>query len=194
MLRAASVVRLTIAIALLVTGCAVGNIARDYGPDPKDPDGVAVVSLTRSGIGAQFNLFVSVRGVDRRYDTRIAVTELLTPNDWSCPVLGTIPEDPPCGRLAVVQLPPGMYEFYSWSGSTGSASISAGRPFSKRFTVVAGTVIYLGNVHLAIGSGGFSVQGGYQVRTADLRERDLTLLHSKYPKIAPATVLVRILE
>ncbi len=190
----AAAVRLTIAIPLLVTGCAVSNVAQDYGPDPRDPGGVAVVSLTRSGIGAQFNLFVNVRGIDRRYDTKVVITDLLTPSDWSCPVLGTIPDDKPCGRLAVVQLPPGEYEFYSWHGTTGSANISAGRPFSKKFTVVAGSVIYLGNVHLAIGSSGFSLRGGYQVNTADMRDRDLTLLHRKYPKIAPDAVLVRILE
>ena len=59
---------------------------------------------------------------------------------------------------------------------------------------MAGSVIYLGNVHLAIGSSGFSLSGGYQVKTADMRDRDLTLLHRKYPKIAPAAVLIRILE
>jgi len=194
MLRAGRDVRWTIAIALLLTGCAASNIARDYVPDPKHPDGVAVVSLTRSGIGAQFNLFINVRGIDRQYDTKIVITELLTSSDWSCPALGTIAEDKPCGRLAVLRLLPGSYEFYSWSGSTGSASIWPRQPFSKKFTVVAGTVVYLGNVHLAIGSSGFSVQGGYQVRTADMRDRDLPLLHRNYPKIAPDTVLVRIIE
>ena len=149
-----------IAIALLVSGCGASHVARDYAPTPGDPDGVVVVSLTRSGIGSQFNLAVGLRALDRRYQRNVTVTDLLTPNDWSCPALGTIPEDPPCGRLAVLRLVPGAYEFFEWSGSTGSATISSRQHFSKTFTVVAATVTYLGNLHLAIGSGGFTPQGG----------------------------------
>lgn len=176
-------------IALLLGGCASApNIGKDYSLDEAKGKGILLVSMTRSG-DRGFNMFVDLRGVDNKYDQAVPVTDLFASLDWSCPITET---SEPCGRLAVIELPQGEYEFYSWHGGSSngkiSTSVKAMNEFSKRFKVTSGKVVYVGNVHLAIGGGRFAM------RISDKRDRDLPLFSSKYPKIATDKIQVDIIK
>lgn len=109
------------------------------------------------------------------------------------PILGTPSDDAPCGRLAVIELQPGEYEFYSWRGGTSSGpggftvTVRSTEPFSKRFRVIPGKAVYLGNVHFSVSRSGPFQRAPYQMRVSDLRQRDLALLHQKNPRITPDT-------
>jgi hypothetical protein len=120
--------------------------------------------------------------------------------DWRCPFLGTPTEDSPCGRLAVIELQQGEYEFYSWQGGTSggpggfTVTVRSTEPFSKRFRVVPGKAVYLGNIHFSVTRGGpFQGGGTYRMRVSDLQKRDLPLLHQKNPRITSDSVVVSIL-
>jgi len=105
-----------------------------------------------------------------------------------------VSETEPCGRLAVIELRAGEYEFYSWHGESGGApggftmSARARQDFSKRFTVRAGRAVYLGNIHFAVRGGSF------RMSVADRQDWDLPLLRSKHPNIANDKVVVAILS
>jgi len=173
--------------SVLLSGCAK-EVGGDYALDEGKNTGVMVASLTRSGLGAGFNLFVRLRGVGHRYDSRVAVTDAFVSSDWGCPFALRIAEHEACGRLAVVELQAGEYEFYAWEGSSGNTRIKSQQPFSKRFRITAGKAVYIGNMHLAVES------YSYGVRVSDMRDRDLPLFHSKNPKVAQGTVLVELVQ
>jgi len=140
-------------------GCSAVNIATDYSLDERKGSGVAVVSLTRSGLPSSFNMWVNIRGIDNNYKNSVPVADIFASSDWRCPFLGTATEDTPCGRLAIIELQQGEYEFYSWEGATGGGPgaitfrVGSTTDFSKRFRVAAGKAVYLGNVNFSVGLG-----------------------------------------
>lgn len=202
-------VRDVIALVLLVGllgGCAATNVSKEYALEEAKGSGLMVVSLTRSGISG-FSMFADVRSVDNKYKNSVPITDLLASSDWGCPLFGKIPEDPPCGRLAIVEMPEGEYEFYSWHGSSGGApgtvriTVQAKQEFSKRFKITAGKAVYIGNIHFLLeaeytkGPLGIPVPIYlFNIKTKDMRERDLVLLYSKNPKITSENVLSHVLQ
>jgi len=187
---------------LLMVGCRAINLDADYVPDSSKATGVVVASLTRSGTPG-FNMFVALRGVDNDYKNSVPVSDAFAPSDWECPFTltflgrfhtGTIPEDPPCGRLAVLELPRGEYEFYSWHGASGNRTVRASTGFSKRFKIISGKAVYLGNIHITIVQGEWGSGGGtFEMKVRDKRERDLPLLATKNPGITSERIVISIL-
>lgn len=106
---------LSILLSVFLVGCAVRNVPKDYSLGDKKAKGVVVVSLTRSGANGSA-MYVDLRGVDNEYKDAVPINSLFVSSDWRCPMCGEIPEDRPCGRLAIIELPEGSYEFYSWHG------------------------------------------------------------------------------
>lgn len=198
MVRAAHILAAAL-VVLLAAGCRTVNIASDYAIDPGKNSGVVVVSLTRSGLPSGLNMFVNYRGVDVDHRSAVPISDLFASADWRCPFFGTSTEAEPCGRLAVIELQPGEYEFYSWEGGSSSGpggmtmNVRSG-PFSKRFRVLPGKAVYLGNLHFAV-QGPVVPFGGsrYMMKISDLRERDLGLFYAKHPNITPDRVVVSIL-
>jgi len=175
---------LSILLSIAFMGCGARNVGKAYSLDETKGKGVAVVSLTRSGYRAS-SLFVHLRGVDNDYRKQVPVTDLFASSDFGMgPLFGDIPADKPCGRLAVIELPQGEYEFYSFGGS----NIWATTEFSMRFKVIAGQAVYLGNMHLSL------QPRRYNIKTSDMCDRDLPLLYQKCPNIAPDAVVVNILR
>jgi hypothetical protein len=185
-------------------GCRAVNIVSDFSLDERKGTGVAVVSLTQSGLPSRFNMFVNLRGVDNNYQNPVPVFDFFASSDWRCPLFGTASEDAPCGRLAIIELQQGEYEFYSWGGQAGAGAgpvthnVGSTNDFSKRFRVPAGKAVYLGNIYFAISFDAptfalLSVRYPYRIKVSDMRHRDLPLLYQKYPNITSERVVVNIL-
>jgi hypothetical protein len=197
MARTTTVVAGSMLLVSILSACAT-NVGGGYSLDPGRSTGLAVVSLTASGLPTRFNLFVNLRGMDTAYKRSIPVTDFFTTVDWRCPRVGTATEAEPCGRLAVIELRQGEYEFYAWEGGTGApgvrGTVRSKEEFSKRFRVLAGQAVYIGNIHFAITPPQFLTdQGTGTMKISDLRVRDLPLLHEKHPRVTPDRVVVSIL-
>ena len=193
---AAAIVSLSLLVVSVLSGCGVANIGGDYSLDERKGSGVAIVSLVQSGLPGFYATAVELRGVDNIYDGSVPLSQGGFSKDWSCPLFTLASEDAPCGRLAIIELPRGEYEFYSWrsSGYGGPGikiEISPTNRFSKRFKVLAGKAVYLGNIHIVVESGFLSAP--YRVKINDMRQRDLPLFYQKNPKIASESVVVNIL-
>ena len=195
-----------VAALLLLSACAASNVGTDYAVDETKGTGVLVASLTRSGQSG-FNMFVDLRSLDGKYTNAVPVTDLFFPSDWGCPLFGEIPKEQPCGRLAIIELPQGEYEFYSWHGGSGGGpgtiriDVRSVHEFSKRFKITAGKALYVGNINFALDTGftkgllGLPVpKYTYKMEITDKRDRDLTLLYQKNPKIVPSMVIVDTLQ
>ena len=104
-----------------------------------------------------------------------------------------------CGRLAIIELPQGEYGFYSWHGSISNLPVGSG--LSKRFKVIAGKAVYLGNLHIPFRhewTTGKTLLPDRDltcnVKIADMRERDLPLVYQKNPKITADKVIIKVLQ
>jgi hypothetical protein len=192
----AALVSLSLLLVSVLTGCGAANIERGYSLDGRKGTGVAVVSLAQSGIAGNYATSVSLRGVENSYDDSVPMSNRIVSMDWSCPLFAAASEDAPCGRLAIIELPQGEYEFYSWiaRGNLGPGVSTEFRPtklFSKRFKVFAGKAVYLGNFHIMVPTGLF--RGAYRIKTTDMQQRDLPLFYQKHPNITSESVFVSIL-
>jgi len=189
-MKALKIIRLNLAIIMLsvfLIGCGVRNVPKDYSLDDAGRKGVIVVSLTRSGMQVISEMYVKARGMDNDYKFVVAISSLITLSDFAkCAI--SIPEDKPCGRLAIIELPEGEYEFYSWKGSGGNRRMWSKEEFSLRFKVIAGKAVYLGNLNF------WFLQTQWKMKVTDMRERDLPLLYQKNPSITPDLVVHDILQ
>ena len=213
-------------VVLFLTYCAptpkimrLENIGKDYSLDDTKGKGVLIVSLTRSGWKG-CSMFLDLRGVDNDYKAEVSIKEKKSlferkkVMDWKCPRFGKIPEDKPCGRVAIIELPQGEYEFFSWHGletimvpSSGggftpmqSSVLWPPPEFSKRFKVTVGKAVYLGNLHISLRKkwrmGRFAPYRDlrYKLKIADTSDRDLPLVYQKNPMITADKVVVNILQ
>ena len=178
------IVWLLACLAVSASGCASFNVGADYSPIPDSHKGLAVFSLTGSGIG-YFNIkFRRTSGGAAGF----------------APSGGTAGPKPdwidPTGRLVAIDLDGGEYEFFAWedhfgagptqsmatvvSDASGTMAIrarSSKTPFSVRFLVHSAAVTYIGNIHVAL------TGDGYTVRVSDQADRDLALFHQRYTRI-----------
>lgn len=92
----------------------------------------------------------------------------------------TVGPDDPMGRLILIELPAGDYEFdrYSVTLAFGSGSISynSAPSFYYKFTVMPGRVNYLGDLNFATW-----YPFGMQLSVLDRRARDARLLDAQLP-------------
>jgi hypothetical protein len=185
-------------VIVLLNGCRAINVGEGYVLDSSKATGVMVVSLTQAGLPSSFNMFMEIRGVGNEYKSQVPVTDAFASSDWKCPFLGTPSEAEPCGRLAIVELAEGVYEFYSWNGSSRVGALTqtmrAQSDFSKQFKITSGKAVYLGNVHFSVETGrAFMGQGRFAMKVRDMRERDLPLLASKNPGMTAEKIVINIL-
>ena len=177
-----------LACGALLVGCA-GTRAPNVDPAYRlTSNGVLVASVTVSGYNPGT---ISYQVVSRSDPTRIVVTIPVNDQaqglDWQ---LG----DPQVlrggyGRLAVVELAPGQYEF-----RRGLLEVSAretytsSNTFGYRFTITAGKATYLGNVHLDV-----ELSDARRMLLSpmllDRRSRDLPILYRKYASVQPNEVI-----
>lgn len=187
---------------VLLTACSSANIKSNYSLNKNNEIGLLVVSLVRSG-AVGFNMFADIKGVNSKYNNSITVTNLLASKDWDCPMFGEIPKAKPCGRLAVIEMPKGEYEFYAWHGRLGgNYTIRSIKKFSKKFKIYSGKATYIGNIHFIMSRKetgkyllGMPVKKlRFDIEISNIQDRDLSLFYKKYPKIAAEKVQVKIIQ
>jgi len=209
---------LIVLFCFLLGGCAMplalpmkSSLYKDYSLDDKKEMGIVIVSLTRSGYGG-YRMYLMFRALENEFKGatgNVYLKQQFKSLDWECPKYlfkpKDIPEENPCGRLAVFELPQGEYEFYSWRGSMASGKYTEwieapGGGFSKKFSVIAGKGVYIGNMHISLR---YKMLEGrlfpyrdyrYRLETSDMRERDLLLFYSKHPLVTPDKVVIDILK
>ena len=183
-------------IAVILHGCATNNaknIARNYSLDEERGTGVVLVSLTQTGFLPSFNVALRLRDANnkKRYDEDVLVNDPSQSSELGCPYSETNTGKNSCGRrLAILELPQGEYEFYTWHATSSSLfsqrSIAPEDEFSKRFKITSGQVVYIGNLWLIYG------EGQYKIQMSDMRQRDIQLLYRKHPHIYPDNIIINI--
>jgi hypothetical protein len=180
----------TVTLVLLLSGC-IRSVSPDFELKPDSSRGVIVVSLTASGrIPGELLFYVRPQGDTASLQGRSI--QVFGPTkgivDWPILKSGNPPDQPP-GRLAILELAPGQYEFYRWSGIVGGFVQQNVKPFSYRFEVRPGEVVYLGTLHLNRPN-----DQKYTVTTGDRRDRDFPLLEKKLPNVPPEKIATRLLN
>jgi hypothetical protein len=104
------------------------------------------------------------------------------------------------GKVFIVELPVGSYEFNDWTVVQGAYNrYSPKKPMSIPFNVEPGVVKYLGeiNVDLLIPDGGpLGMPGisGIRVSVKDSQVRDLAVLAKKFPKMPPSGIKLDVMR
>ena len=191
--------KLLLLAALAVCGCA--NIETvSLGDDRLDAArGYALVSLSHSGYGWLESLTVTYRQKGGTIPRQIGIT----PRDlFSNPDAGVLLRDTErrmIGELKLLSLPPGDYEFISWSalasrGNVGLTIVTTTwRPVDPPppllFSVKAGQITYVGNLDILIPS-----EKRYRWRGLDERARDLPLFEKRFVGAKQMSSDVRLMQ
>lgn len=163
--------RWIILLCLMLAAC-VSPVVKHLNGSLTPPPGMAyaLVSLTASGYGiddAQLSAHFRALDADKRHDGAVYAS-LATDTIFSRQVGGPMTD----GRLSLITLKPGRYQFYSASGRYQDGMLfmhpTVWRTFKLNlpFDVAAGEVVYLGEIHLDL-----SNLPEWEIR--DSHERDL---------------------
>jgi len=149
-----------------MTGCVSFDVDRNYSLAGKTDKGLLVVSVTQTGpIGC---LRYNLRGITVSKDTFVMSCAPHSPPDWRSPR----------GRLSVIELPAGKYEFYKWS-EVGTQYVAAKELFSAPFTIEARKANYIGNLHIQV----TPERTTYNIFIRDRQDRDLPLFRSRFVNV-----------
>jgi hypothetical protein len=160
---------------LLVLAVALGGCARFYLTTSFNVENYYALepSLGKGLLALSFTANPEVPNMTLRYRRaqeflsygEITLWTHRNPLDWTDPK----------GRLVVIELPEGHYEFYDMV----TALARSGVFFSIPFSITSGKVTYLGNVQVTFK--GFK----YTVQVQDMSSRDVPLLLQRYPRLGP---------
>jgi hypothetical protein len=162
--------------ALFSAGCVTFNVTKEYSLSSTTGKGLLVFSFTTSDDVK--NPYLHYRNKNTGEKGEILRNTNRDPLDW---------ESPP-GRLVVLELGSGQYEFYSWAilyPSLGLTSVESRKDFSVPFAIVPGKATYVGNLHLRL----IEEPLRYDFDVADKSERDLTLLRQQFVNIKDNDIL-----
>jgi hypothetical protein len=177
-----AMIRLTIIFLLcaMMAACATPSIEPDFKPTSEAGGGVVVGSITYEGSFSGYSVGYRRVGTNSQLGRIQAGAGMLfvpyIPRG-DADALGTR------GELFAIELPEGDYEVHRWFISSGPASVASTSPFSIRFKVERGRVVYIGNFHFRQTSRmGLTVTGG-ELSYLERAERDLPLIKRKYPNL-----------
>jgi hypothetical protein len=195
-------------LGLLLAGCSADvTNNKDFRLSDQSDTGLVVVSLTYAGlnddrqlVGSRYVDFRPVAAADSQAGggqtggSRIPVFNHKSTirQDWSGPPAGKeIPQDQPLGRLVLLNVKPGQYEFYQWNGDRDCAgrhcTVTSTTYFSVKFEAVKGKATYAGELKLV------QERSKYGLRIADRSDRDLPLLKQKAPYLTDEQVRVKLM-
>jgi hypothetical protein len=187
MIRSCRVITM-IALCTVLYGCATSDSAFVRVPTSPAADiGYLVFSLTGTGpaspaidICPELHLRAISNGVAEKIET--CLTKKLLPGSPAVPFpvrAGmTVSFSDPMGKIVVIGLPAGDYEFYKYYVMLPFHYTSYNSPleFDYKFSVVPGAINYLGDLNFAIG-----LPIGMQLTVVDRRSRDVRLLDAQLP-------------
>lgn len=197
--------------ALGLGACAgTTDLPRSYTPEANRSEGLAVISLAVSGkefsqvTGFEYRLREAAAPgetpvVSRHlYDSATqqaraahnagaaqgsTTRRVVVSGSGSGEPLDLVNDGRAVGRLAVLRLPPGDYEFHAWALKEktpgGETEYGPARDFSYRFHVESGKVAYLGRLNLQL-----SERATQKLTVEDWQKDDLVLLEKKHPELA----------
>ena len=166
---------------VLLNGCSTPDVDQSYRFGADTADGIVQGSVTYTGsfsrYGVSFHQLPD--GVTGRFDTgKSAVAPLPFPSKMD------FDEKRLKGTVFAVKLPPGEYEIDRWSVSGGASNVESTVPFSIRFVVEKGKVVYIGNFHfIQVARLGPMVTGATLTYRHEA-ERDTSMLKAKFPNLA----------
>lgn len=191
------------------------DLPRGYAPETNRSEGLAVVSLSVAGkdlrnlTGFEYRLREVLPPDEtpvvsrRRYDSATQharalhdggavqgpiARRLVVSGNGSGEPLDLMSNGRVTGRLAVLRLPPGDYEFHAWALREkmpgGEMEYGPARDFSYRFHVAPGKVAYLGRLNLQL-----SERATQKLAVEDWQKDDLALLEKKHPELARLAVV-----
>ncbi|HEY1773716.1 MAG TPA: hypothetical protein VGH91_11055 [Gammaproteobacteria bacterium] len=103
----------------------------------------------------------------------------------------------PCGRLFALVMSPGNYQLNYWNiVDAGGGVVEPGNWNPAKFTIQAGKVTYVGNIHMVfdptLPGGGPADWRGWP-KASDMHERDIAFLLKKYPHLQQGDVTLGVL-
>lgn len=201
-----------------LAGCAASpDLPSTYTLDSKRPEGLAIVSLTLSGkaLDKVTDYEYQIREVLPRGEAYAVVSQHYAsarqharsvqnegkerPFTHSVVVKGLSNADAldirdagkATGRLAVLRLLPGEYEFHTWQvrepSPYGETEYRPAREFVYRFSIKPGEATYIGRLNLHLGSGNTE-----RITANDRQAEDMSLLGQKYPAIPAAKIVAAV--
>ena len=172
--------------------CGCASISRPIDPTAKidTKKGILLAAVTSDGEKLVMDAWFFYRPKGTNEELRLdAFGELgliMKPNDFKG-------KDSSMGRLLAVSLNPGEYELFYWmlyyhNYVTNNYLEPTIPPPPHSFTIRAGEITYLGDLHIdtILGKGpfGLPVVSGGNPDITDQIDRDLPVLKEKYPNIA----------
>lgn len=170
----------------LLGGCAASSVQSDFSLNSKPDQGVVIVSVSFDKEGSRN--FQGTFYMDRDSDSLLpAGVQLRALREYPMMRLGSEFKDSQ-GQVLALALPAGKHVINSWRlERTPLYEISPKKmPPPLEFQVVAGTVQYIGNLHLNFEYGkniiGFSTVVDVHPEVGDQHARDIPMIEKKYPQ------------
>lgn len=178
-------------LAILMTGCAVSNVDRNFSLGNNPDQGVVIASVSFDRIGsrnfqAMFYLDEDIPGAPVPARRLEALAEHMTIR------MGSQFKDS-YGQVLAISLPAGRHTISSWRlvRSAGYTLSPSEKMVPLEFQVEAGKVQYIGNLHLNLAEGnnvlGLPVIADASPEIRDRQDRDLAIIRKKYPQFAGRT-------
>ncbi|WP_425054853.1 hypothetical protein [Pseudomonas abyssi] len=175
-------------LCLTLAACATRNIEPGYALGRDEGKGLAVGSITYLGGYSGYSIYYRSVATQQQGRFQTGSGQLLAPSFSDKDFSGA----DGAGRLIAAELEAGEYEIFLWQVASGAATVSPDAPFSIRFKVSPGEIVYFGNFNFEqTASFGLTVTGA-AVSFNDRAERDIGLFRQKYPNLAEFDVTAAI--
>lgn len=184
-------------LGLLQAGCAQpGAITKDYKLQNDNPKGLIAVNASFGDIPYAQSLSFYFRNKEKNFESLVSALDMSMKEYWSDYYV-----EGERGSLAVIELDPGEYEFFTWTGSLGGwggqRSMNSTQDFSRKFSVTAGKITYIGNIHLDV-KGVSKLAIGQRLPAAvvvrDMRDKDVPAIFTNYPALNKDKLVVKIMN
>jgi len=177
--QTAHILVMPFALSVLIVGCATPDVDATYRLTPASTEGVVTGSVTYKGSFSGYGVhYKQIDGTAQgRFANHHSHYAVYAPR-------GDFSTEDYAGVVFAVPLPAGEYEMHEWSIGSGFTTVLSTTPFSIRFKVEPGKMVYAGNFHFTqTTSRGLTVTGA-RLTYKEAMDRDLPLLKKKFTNLA----------
>jgi hypothetical protein len=179
---------LLLSLAVLLGGCAVSNVSRDFSLKDNPDQGIIIASVSFDRLGSRN--FQAIFDLDGQVDGSPAFGQRLQSlPEYATIRMGSQFKDS-FGQVLAISLPAGRHTISSWRlvRSAGYIISPVHTMPPLEFQVEPGTIRYIGNFHLNLVPDknllGMSIIADAWPEVRDRSDRDLPLIKRKYPQFA----------